>query len=87
MDSIFPTLTAFTGGPNETFITLADSSPVCPVQTESVTKAGLTLRPGTRLTVLPKEPSTTPPHLETEENLTPSCYLCYVFYFYFDQQE
>lgn len=87
MDSIFPALTSFTGGPTEIFITLTNSGPVCPVQTVSVTEAGLTLQPGTRLTVLPEKPSTTPPQLETEENLTLSCYLCYVFYFSFEQQE
>lgn len=82
VDSIFPALAGLTGRPIEAFVTLTESGPVGPVHAESVPEAGLTLRPGTRLTVLPEKPSTTPPHLETEE-LASYCRLCLVFYFSF----
>lgn len=69
MDSIHPALTRLTGRPLKTFVTLTCSGSVGPVHTQPVTEAGLTFGPGTRLTVLPKKPSTAPPHLETEQSV------------------
>lgn len=66
VDSILPALAGFTGCPIETFVALTDSGAIRPVQTGSVTEAGLTLRSWTRLTVLSEKPSTTLRQLETE---------------------
>lgn len=70
VDSIFAALACLTGGAVETFVTLTHSGPIRPIQTHSVTEAGLTFGPGTWLTVLPEKPSTTPPHLKTEQTFT-----------------
>lgn len=69
VDSVSAALTRFTSRPIETFVTLTHSCPVGPIQTHSVTKAGLIFGPWTWLAVFPKEPSTAPRHLSTQHTL------------------
>lgn len=66
VDSVLPALAGFAGRPAEAFVTLTRSGPLRPVHAESVSEAGLTPRPGTRLAVLPEEASATPRHLKTD---------------------
>lgn len=71
MDAVFALLARFTSSPVEALVTLANPCTVGPVLAHPVPIARLAFGPWTRLTVLPVEPATAPPHLQGElESIT-----------------
>lgn len=69
VDAIFASLAGFTCCSTETLVTLADTCPISPIKTHTICKARLTLRPGTRLTVLSKKPTAALVHLKERDSV------------------